>query len=84
MLLPNLIPLIDVTFSTPTGHYAQNPFAGGNECFYEKVIKVKADVAAVLNSFRTNQVPLETLVDAIHRCRASIRTLSGPPGPGAL
>jgi hypothetical protein len=21
MLLPNLIPLIDVTFSTPTGHY---------------------------------------------------------------
>ena len=41
-------------------------------------IKVKADVAAVLNFFRTNQVLLETLVDAIHRCRASIRTLSGP------
>jgi hypothetical protein len=41
-------------------------------------IKVKADVAAVLTSFRTNQVLLETLVDAIHRCRASIRTLSGP------
>ena len=28
--------------------------------FYEKVIKVKADVAAVLNIFRTEQV-LETL-----------------------
>jgi len=27
MLLPNLIPLIDVTFSTPTGHSAQNPCA---------------------------------------------------------
>jgi hypothetical protein len=25
MLLPILIPLIDVTFSTPTGVYAQNP-----------------------------------------------------------
>jgi hypothetical protein len=25
-LLLNLILLIDVTFSTPTGHYAQNPF----------------------------------------------------------
>jgi hypothetical protein len=25
MLLPNLIPLIDVTFSTPTGDSAQNP-----------------------------------------------------------
>ena len=48
-----------------------------NECFYEKVIKVKTDVAAVLNIFRTNQVQ-ETLVDAIHRFRASIRTLSGP------
>ena len=48
-----------------------------NERFYEKVIKVKADVAAVLNIFRAHQVP-ETLVDAIHRCRASIRTLSGP------
>jgi hypothetical protein len=48
-----------------------------NERFYEKVIKVKADVAAVLNIFRTNQVQ-ETLVDAIHRFRASIRTLSGP------
>jgi hypothetical protein len=40
--------------------------------------KVKAEVAAVLNSFRTNQVLLESLVDAIHRCRASVRTLSGP------
>jgi hypothetical protein len=49
-----------------------------NECFYEKVIKVKADVAAVLHFLRTNQVLLETLVDAIHHCRASIRTLSGP------
>jgi hypothetical protein len=46
------------------------------ERFYEKVIKVKADVAAP-NIFRANQ-GLETLVDAIHRCRASIRTLSGP------
>jgi hypothetical protein len=25
MLLPNLIPLIDVTFSTPTRCYANNP-----------------------------------------------------------
>jgi hypothetical protein len=31
MLLPNLIPLIDVTFSTPTGHYthsADRPYFG--------------------------------------------------------
>ena len=49
-----------------------------NERSYEKVNKVKADVAAVLTSFRTNQVLLKTLVDAIRRCRASIRTLSGP------
>jgi len=37
---------------TPTGllmegRYTQNPCAGVSECFYEKVIKVKADVAAV-------------------------------------
>jgi hypothetical protein len=25
MLLPNLIPLIDVTFSTPTGDYTHRP-----------------------------------------------------------
>jgi len=84
------------------------------ECFYEKVIKVKADVAALLNlfsdvgieraailclsalvalafstilfSFRSQNIidPLrtksyeKTLADATHRCRASIRTLSGP------
>jgi hypothetical protein len=28
MLLPNLILLIDVTFSTPTGGYTQNPLGG--------------------------------------------------------
>jgi hypothetical protein len=48
-----------------------------NKCFYEKVIKVKADVASVLNFFRTNQVLLETPADATHRSRASIRTLMG-------
>ena len=37
-----------------------------NERFYEKVIKVKADVAAVLNIFRAHQVP-ETLVDQRER-----------------
>jgi hypothetical protein len=32
-LLLNLIPLIDVTFSTPTGDYTQNPHKGqGCEC----------------------------------------------------
>jgi len=45
-----------------------------NECFYEKVIKVKADVAALRNLFSdsvtehsgsaSNQVLLETLADA--------------------
>jgi hypothetical protein len=29
MLLPNLIPLIDVTFSTPTGDSAQKPQSPG-------------------------------------------------------
>jgi hypothetical protein len=29
MLLPNLILLIDVTFSTPTGVYTQNPGRAG-------------------------------------------------------
>jgi hypothetical protein len=28
MLLPNLIPLIDVTFSTPTPHYTHHRFKG--------------------------------------------------------
>jgi len=28
MLLPNLLLLVDVTFSTPTGDYANNPMAG--------------------------------------------------------
>jgi hypothetical protein len=32
MLLPNLIPLIDVTFSTPTGDYTQVPSLGHDEC----------------------------------------------------
>jgi hypothetical protein len=32
MLLPNLIPLIDVTFSTPTGHFTQNPAHEDDEC----------------------------------------------------
>jgi hypothetical protein len=36
MLLLNLIPLIDVTFSTPTGHYTSVRFSfaffGVNEC----------------------------------------------------
>src|SRR6266699_7063596 len=77
-----------------------------SDCFYEKVIKVKADVAALLRDCSalvgsqtpplafpiiiffisvtehqgsaSNQVPRETLVDATHRCRASIRTLNGP------
>jgi len=31
--------------------YTQNPCDEVNECFYEKVIKVKADVAALLNLF---------------------------------
>src|SRR5207245_3213697 len=31
MLLPNLIPLIDVTFSTPSGDNAQNPLPRVNE-----------------------------------------------------
>src|SRR6266550_5378781 len=85
------------------------------DCFYEKVIKVKADVAVPLMfdlrfgcvwdcsalvgsqtpplafpisiffisvtehpGSASNQVPRETLVDATHRCRASIRTLNGP------
>jgi len=30
MLLLNLILLIDVTFSTPTGHYTQNPKGGSS------------------------------------------------------
>ena len=30
MLLPNLIPLIDVTFSTPTGYYVNDaPYSAG-------------------------------------------------------
>jgi len=38
MLLPNLILLIDVAFSTPTGHYTQNA-AGTIKChLYEIVI----------------------------------------------
>jgi len=36
-----------------------------NECFYEKVIKVKADVAAVLNIFRTNQVLVACRVESV-------------------
>ena len=53
--------------------------------FYEKVVRVKADVAALLNnSFASIVDPLPTrsherlLADATHRCRASIRTLNGP------
>jgi len=51
MLLLNLILLIEVTFSTPTGVYTQNPRPRHFECFYEKVIKVKADVAALPHLF---------------------------------
>jgi len=40
-------------------------FFGVNECFYEKVIKVKADVAAVLNIFRTNQVLVACRVESV-------------------
>jgi hypothetical protein len=32
MLLLNLTPLIDMTFSTPTGHYTQNPPGRHFEC----------------------------------------------------
>jgi hypothetical protein len=40
-----------LVFFTVYRHINSLTFEGGFECFYEKVIKVKADVAALLNLF---------------------------------
>src|SRR6266568_9505587 len=84
MLLPNLIPLIDVTFSTPTGDYAHHRGLRGEAfCHFSALYERKSSAISVKpkssSACQSGVVPIQRTLGLAPALRRSSATSRYPP-----